>query len=196
MSSGRQSTNRDALLEGALRCLQEQGYARTTARDIVAASGANLGAIGYHYGSTERLLNQALLIGFERWFAELTQAARLAADGGQSLALIAGELPRTFQRNRPLVRSLIEALAQSDQSPEIRAGLVDCYERGRELVIDLLGPSAPAEPQARLLASLLLAVFDGLLIQWLVDPDHAPTEEELSRTFAAFSGTRQEAPRS
>jgi AcrR family transcriptional regulator len=37
------------------------GYARTTARDIVAASGTNLASIGYHYGSTQALLNAAVV---------------------------------------------------------------------------------------------------------------------------------------
>src|SRR5690242_21154874 len=52
--------HRDALLAGARKCLYEKGYARTTARDIVAASGTNLASIGYHYGSKEALLNLAL----------------------------------------------------------------------------------------------------------------------------------------
>lgn len=183
-------TNRDALLEGALECLQRQGYARTTARDIVAASGANLGAIGYHYGSTERLLNEALLAGFERWYAELVAATERASSEEQPLPVIAAELSRTFARNRPLVRSFIEALAQSDQSPEVRAGLVACYERGRELVGGLVAPIAPDEPRQRLYASLLLAVFDGLLIQWLVDPEHAPSERELVSEFSGIGTGR------
>jgi AcrR family transcriptional regulator len=193
MSGDRRTTNRDALLEGALRCLQEQGYARTTARDIVAASGANLGSIGYHYGSTERLLNQALLTGFYRWYAEIARTADQAALEEQPLLVIVCELPKTFQRNRPLVRSFIEALAQSDQSPEVRAGLVDCYEYGRELVAGLLAPIAPPGPRTRLLSSLLLALYDGLLIQWLVDPERAPTEEDLAGVFPAFATFLQQA---
>ena len=53
--------HKDDLLDGAKRCLYEKGYARTTARDIVAASGTNLASIGYHYGSKENLLNAALM---------------------------------------------------------------------------------------------------------------------------------------
>ena len=49
--------NREALLEGAKHCLYEKGYARTTARDISTAAGTSLAAIGYHYRSTEALLN-------------------------------------------------------------------------------------------------------------------------------------------
>jgi AcrR family transcriptional regulator len=175
----RPANNREALLEGALRCLQDQGYARTTARDIVAASGTNLGAIGYHFGSTERLLNRALLEGFERWFAELAQAAAEASDDAQPLVAVTLALPTTFERHRPLVRALVEAFAQADHSEEIRVGLVDAYERGRDLTVGLLIPEGTDEAHARVLASLLIAIFDGLLIQWLVDPEHAPTGEQL-----------------
>ena len=52
--------HREALLDGARRCLLERGYARTTARDLVAASGTNLASIGYHFGSKEALLNGAM----------------------------------------------------------------------------------------------------------------------------------------
>ena len=54
-------SHREDLLAGAVQCLREKGYAHTTARDIVAASGTNLASIGYHYGSTKALLNAAVL---------------------------------------------------------------------------------------------------------------------------------------
>ncbi len=183
----RTNTNRDALLEGALLCLQERGYARTTARDIVAASGTNLGAIGYHYGSTEALLNRALLEGFERWFAEFTQAATQASHENQSLVTVAVDLHATFESQRPLVRALFEAIAQADQSEEIRAGLIEAYRRGRDLTVDVFELTTIDGPHARVLASLLIAVFDGLLIQWLIDPENSPTGEDLRGASIALT---------
>ena len=53
--------NREALLDAAKRCLFEKGYANTTARDIATSAGTSLAAIGYHYGSTEALLNAAMI---------------------------------------------------------------------------------------------------------------------------------------
>ena len=53
--------HREDLLEGAKRCLIERGYSRTTARDIVEASHTNLGSIGYHYGTKDKLLLQAMV---------------------------------------------------------------------------------------------------------------------------------------
>src|SRR5215207_7649078 len=65
--------HREALLEGAIRCIHEQGYARTTARDLVAASGTNLASIGYHFGSKEALLNAAIAESFEEWMGTIRE---------------------------------------------------------------------------------------------------------------------------
>ena len=72
--------HREALLEGARRCLEEKGYARTTARDLVAASGTNLASIGYHFGSKEALLNAAMIEAIEEWGAELQHALAVDID--------------------------------------------------------------------------------------------------------------------
>ena len=72
--------HREDLLAGAVRCLREKGYARTTARDIVAASGTNLASIGYHYGSTQALLNAAVFKAMEDFGAEIGQV--MQADAG------------------------------------------------------------------------------------------------------------------
>src|SRR5437588_1514213 len=61
-----QPSHREQLVKGAIRCLQTKGYARTTSRHIPAASGANLASIGYHFGSKEALLNEAMIRIFKR----------------------------------------------------------------------------------------------------------------------------------
>ncbi|GAB3818361.1 TetR family transcriptional regulator [Micromonospora zhanjiangensis] len=59
--------NREDLLAGAKQCLMEKGYARTTARDIAAAAGTSLAAIGYHFRTTQALLNAALFEAMAEW---------------------------------------------------------------------------------------------------------------------------------
>src|ERR687891_1071084 len=73
--------NREALLAGAKRCIVEKGYAHTTARDIVAASGTNLASIGYHFGSKDALLDAAILDWFNDWDGDVEAALRDQHDG-------------------------------------------------------------------------------------------------------------------
>ena len=78
--------HREDLLVGAVRCLREKGYAHTTARDIVAASGTNLASIGYHYGSTKALLNAAVITAMEDFGAEMAKAIGRAV--GRSVKVV------------------------------------------------------------------------------------------------------------
>ena len=70
-----QISHRDQLLEGAIQCLRTKGYARTTARDIASAANGNLASIGYHFGSKEALLNEAIMRACEEWTTRLGEAA-------------------------------------------------------------------------------------------------------------------------
>jgi AcrR family transcriptional regulator len=63
--------NREDLPAGALACLKDKGWARTTVRDIAAAAGVNHAAIGYHFGSREALLTSAFVQAMEEWGAEI-----------------------------------------------------------------------------------------------------------------------------
>ena len=80
-----QPSHRDQLIKGAIKCLQTKGYAHTTARDIASASGANLASIGYHFGSKEALLNEAITRTCDEWTTRLGQAA-FAGDSESPLA--------------------------------------------------------------------------------------------------------------
>lgn len=175
--------HREALLSGARRCLQERGYARTTARDLVAASGTNLGSIGYHFGSKEALLNEAIAVAFEEWTDELVDMA-FADPEATPMQRVRSSWIRmvdSFEDNRALLVAFVEALAQAERSPELRVQLAACYERLRTTIATMIETSNPAldAATARLVASYHIAVCDGLIVQWLLDPSRAPQGREL-----------------
>lgn len=185
--------HREDLLAGARRCLEERGYARTTARDLVAASGTNLASIGYHFGSKEALLNEAISASFEEW-AERVRALALAAvpadrSGDPALLLMASwnAIRASFGEYRGLSVAFIEALAQAERQPELRTQLAATYQRSRDQVAAMITEllSSLDGPQAAALASLEIALCDGLLIQWLLDPDATPSGEQLVDAITA-----------
>ena len=185
-------SNRDALLRGAKECLRTKGYARTTARDLVAASGANLSSIGYHFGSKEALLAEAFDEVFMEWTAQLTAAAT-GAPAANALERMA-ESWRQFLAQMPqhesMLLAFIESIGPSVRSPELREKLADHYQRTRELVADSvresIGEVDGADPET--IASWLIAVHDGFVLQFLVDPARTPTGEQLTTALGAALG--------
>ena len=83
--------HREDLLAGARRCLEKRGYARTTARDLVAESGTNLASIGYHFGSKEALLNEAIGESFQEWAERVRELALSIEPRGEPVSELASE---------------------------------------------------------------------------------------------------------
>jgi len=184
--------HREDLLRAARQCLEDKGYARTTARDLVAVSGTNLASIGYHFGSKEALLNQAIVDAFEEWSDQVVDISLEGREQAPLDAMAASwvEMVESFGPNRSLLVAFVEALAQAERSPELRDQLAAHYQRCRETiaraVASSVGEAEGMDPEA--VASFLMAVCDGLILQWLLDPEATPTGEELVASLGAALG--------
>jgi AcrR family transcriptional regulator len=191
--------HRELLLDGAKRCIYEKGYAQTTARDIVAASGTNLGSIGYHYGSTEALLTAALMEAIEDWSDELERA--LAADphtGGTPVERFEATWARIFEsfsRHRQLWAASFDAFSLIERLPEVRAVFAEGMQQARPGLAALFGgveESTIDERTSRTVGALYHALMSGVMVQWLVDPDHAPSARDLADGLRAIAASAME----
>lgn len=187
--------NREALLSGAKSCLLEKGYARTTARDIAEAAGVSLAAIGYHFRSKEALLTEALMLAIEDWDKDFHKAldAVACADVNtvQRFEAIWAQLIKTFETHRPLWVANFELFSQIDHLPEIRRVLGDSLQQARIGLAALFlnkEESTIDDQTARTAGGFYHALLSGLISQFLIDPDHALSAQDLSealRTIAA-----------
>ncbi|QYN35109.1 TetR/AcrR family transcriptional regulator [Pseudonocardia sp. DSM 110487] len=181
--------NREDLLAGAITCLKEKGWARTTVRDIAAAAGVSHAAIGYHYGSREALLTAALIQAIDEWGSEIDSAvsARSLADGYETFW---DETVRSYATHLPMWRATIDALLQAEHNPALRAQLSDGQRQGREgIAAGLLGieESAVTDEQARTIGAVQSALISGVLMQHLLDPDTAPSGAEVVAGLRALA---------
>src|SRR5271154_2528623 len=55
----RRAATRTALLDAAIDCLAEEGYAKTTTRRIAQRAGVTPGALQHHFATRAELLGQA-----------------------------------------------------------------------------------------------------------------------------------------
>ncbi|MEU4542166.1 TetR/AcrR family transcriptional regulator [Nonomuraea dietziae] len=185
--------NREDLLKGAKRCLVEKGYTRTTARDIANASGVSLAGIGYHFGSKEALLNEALFDSMKEWGDSLEAALKGDLDPEASpMERFEAAWKRvidTFDQLRPLWATQFEILGQIDHLPEMREHLTAGVEAARLGLAEIFSEIDPeAEPErARVLGSFYQAMLTGLLAQWLLDPATAPSAHDVAEAMRLLS---------
>ncbi|WNI29047.1 TetR/AcrR family transcriptional regulator [Streptomyces sp. ITFR-6] len=193
--------HREDLLEGAKRCLLEKGYARTTARDIVAASGTNLASIGYHYGSKEALLNLAFIKVTEEWGDVLTKEND---EAGQEASADVPPAPLdqfretwervigSYEQTRSVWQLQMEVISRIDSDPELQKALAGPQREGRDgLAENMLGIDPEAEPEKARVAGLFCqALLAGVMVQWLMDSESAPSAQDLTDGLKAILAGR------
>ncbi|MET7423907.1 TetR/AcrR family transcriptional regulator [Dactylosporangium sp. NPDC005555] len=159
--------NKEKLLDGALQCLLDKGYARTTARDVASAAGVSLAAIGYHFGTTDALLNAALDQALEAWGGALEAAL---VDDGDALLGPAARFEAIWTRiiasveAQPALWKLqFEVVAQLAVLPELHERWQHSLAQAQEGLAALFG-GGPGT------GALYQAMLTGVVVQHLLAP--------------------------
>ncbi|WP_410576118.1 TetR/AcrR family transcriptional regulator [Amycolatopsis sp. lyj-108] len=178
--------NREDLMAGAIQCLKEKGWSRTTVRDIAAAAGVSHAAIGYHFGSREALLLTAFSQAMDEWGREVQREMMSAVDPHAS----ADEQYRaswramidSYGRNRQLWIASVEAFVQSEHHPELRKQLAAAQREGRRgMAAGILGidEDTLTEADERRIGAVATALNSGVMLQHMLAPENAPSAEEV-----------------
>lgn len=182
---------REDLLEAAKTCLAERGYARTTVRDIVAASGTNLAAINYHFGTRDALLNQAMMESSGAAVHQILDSLPDDPDDGTArLEAFLDALIGSFRQNPGLWSANMESLAQALHSTELRAEISAAQDRARH-ALARFGQADTDDAVGAVLHTLIC----GLLVQWVIDPDGVPAPEQLTAGLRALTDRLAAPPR-
>jgi AcrR family transcriptional regulator len=183
-----------ALLDAAKQLVGERGYAGASVRDLAAAAGANVAAVNYHFGSREKLLNQAVLEQFLEWSDRVAEVeVDPDAEPLSQLAARARQMIDGLPAAQPAFVVFLEALLQATRSPELRGQLREHYAEQRERAMRSIAASTSGRDLPvrfkEVLASYVLAVVDGLQLQALLDPDAIPSGEELAVLYEGLAAS-------
>jgi AcrR family transcriptional regulator len=163
---------REQILRAALSCFGEKGYHAATMDDLVRASGLSKGSLYWHFRSKEEvflgLFDSFAAVLYGEWDA----AAQSGADALDVLRRECELAVEVLSADRLFLLAWAEFLnhpAARERMGQIyataRSKLTTIIERGREA--GSLRPGPPAEQ----IAGALVGAVEGLLLQWLVDPE-------------------------
>ena len=102
---------------------------------------------------------------------------------------------------RPVVLAYLEAAALAGRNRDVRAAMAVLHVEVRgalaaaiEAVFGERGAETTLDPVV--LASFMMAAFDGLMVQWVADPEAPLTPRELFGSFQAAMALGAPDPRS
>ncbi|MFE3759414.1 TetR/AcrR family transcriptional regulator [Nocardia tengchongensis] len=168
--------NREDLLTGARKAVLERGLAKVTARDIATAAGVSLAAIGYHFGSKDQLVTEAITMGIGTELGDGMEAAiRDAGEGHtlwESLAATWNGFVDVIQNNHDGLLLSTENGLQIARDPAQQVFMAEASAVAHRDIAEIVAsvhPNLSAE-QAAAVAKLLFVLFQGMAIQMLIAP--------------------------
>lgn len=173
---------RDALLDATERVIAKHGFRGLTYRRVAAEAGLTHGLVTYHFGTLDALVHAAL----ERASRHAVQAARVESDSGR-LEDFAADLPRLAAEEPDAQAFQFELALEARRRPELSDDVRTQYDEFFAVTaraLDRMG----IEPDP-MLARLVFAALDGIMLQQLVLEDDGRGEElvgELQRVLAAL----------
>jgi AcrR family transcriptional regulator len=187
------------LIEAATRVIAREGVAAATTRRIAAEAGVPHGLVHYWFTGKDELLDEVVQ-GMLRQLEAATgePAARPELDAAEDFAQrfrSAFELIEGDDRGRQI--ALFELTTWSLRSPEYRHVARAQYAAYRATAESVTGPwladhgvELPTSPQV--FAQFVSALFDGVNLAWLADPDGINAQEIFDFVGAALARYAQD----
>ncbi|GAB4585927.1 TetR/AcrR family transcriptional regulator [Nocardia sp. IFM 10818] len=182
-------------MTGARKAILDRGLAKVTARDIATAAGVSLAAIGYHFGSKDRLVTEALTEGVGGAIGDDMDAViKDAGEGhtlGEALADTWNGLIDVALRNHEALLLSIENGIRIARDPESQGFMAEATGHA---YADLAAAVREAHPdlsdeQARAVGKLFYVLFQGMAVQSLIAPAAELFDgDDLVRAVAAVRG--------
>ncbi|MDO3410029.1 TetR/AcrR family transcriptional regulator [Saccharibacillus sp. CPCC 101409] len=169
----KENPRKKQIVEAAARAVANRGYDHASIKEIAAEAGlAAPGLIHYYFKTKEEILREVLLQS-ARQYAEEMDGLRGEASPelfGPKGRRRAGETPG---HEPEWYKLRYELFAQGLRNPELSAGVGGLMEIGRGGISGVLDSALHGleEAEREALSAILLACFDGLALQKLLQPE-------------------------
>jgi AcrR family transcriptional regulator len=169
------------IVSAAQRCLARDGYANISIKDIAHEAGVAPGLIHYYFDSKEDLLIAAVRETAVRYREEFFGQLRNDGDPRAGLTTAIEWAGRKLKEDPAWFLLIMELYNLSLHDEKVRVELISMLREERALVTEAVSAILATTPEqlgvsAELLGTLILAVFDGVIIHTLIDPAVDPIE--------------------
>jgi AcrR family transcriptional regulator len=181
-SVGQRDTGaRERILQAAVKVLAEQGFEATSTKEVARAASVAGGLVHYYFPSKEDLLMAVARHASDQHVLEMAPIRTKLKPEDIGRAALAHTRKRIEDRPE-LYRLRFDLFALGLRNKALRKDVAELLRTGRYWIGDALEKVKQRPKKEReALAAISLAVFDGLALQSMLDP-----ELDLAAAFATF----------
>ena len=164
------------ILDAAYQVFSQKGFHLTTVADVASKAGVSYGIVYHYYRNKEELFWAV----FENWTSEYisNQAASeefiSAATATDQLKIFAADAVQLMTESTEFLPVQMEFWSLIARHDQIRERFRQLFDALRSPLINIIQGGIDngefRQADTEILASLALAAYDGLVLQWITDP--------------------------
>jgi AcrR family transcriptional regulator len=171
----RSSTTRARLLEAAVECLDERGFAGTTTTEIAQRAGVSRGAQLHHYPTKRELVAAAIEHVLDRRLAEFRDGFSKRKGGADFAARMEEAVELLWSlTDGSTFYAWLELLVASRTDPQLHASMKAIADRFEQGVLEAFHEAFPElrdDPVLDTAPWFTLAACQGFALDRILDPD-------------------------
>lgn len=184
---------RQVLIDAAIHCITDNGYAATGVRDICARAGVSPGLLRHYFDSKDDLIAQAFRQAVDQFIADICEAS--SGEGDDPRHKLRAFVDACFdgQISRDYLATILAFWSELRLQPRMRVLVTELFEAYRNALIDVIEDVARIEGNADevdaiLVAISLTALIDGLWLEMSLNPSGFDTEDARLACFGLLDG--------
>jgi AcrR family transcriptional regulator len=183
---------RNYILEVTRKLFAQPGFRGVTLDQIAEETGTAKSSILWHFGTKEHLLLEVLDGIMRELEANYRQIHPENLPLEKKLRLLIQDYVRLMEQYPELGTVFFGMLFDAELINTIRGRAKEMYREYRELILHHLTDSGV--PATEHLAAAMTALFDGLFIQWYLDPEGVDMQKVLESVVIALEALASQGP--
>ncbi|MCP4214889.1 MAG: TetR/AcrR family transcriptional regulator [bacterium] len=172
---------KEQILQAALQVFRKNGFAGATISDIATAAGIGKGTVYEYFSTKDEIINQSFSFFVRSFTAGFQAVLELELPAKERLLLIMGGFSEILETDSmELVELMFDFWSESIREHEPKGFIFKemrlFYETYRGIFVDLILAGMTEGDftkniNPRSVASMLIGMLDGLLVQWVLDKE-------------------------
>jgi AcrR family transcriptional regulator len=161
---------REEIIWALFDCLVTSGHEKITIKQIAARASLPHGVIHYYFEKKDDIVTALVTSLTGTYKALFEEAVKSVADPTERLTRMLDYLVEAFVFDRNLNRVFYNLVQMGFERRDVNGPLRRMLEAYRG-TMKIVFKSAGAGKESALLSFLLVALIEGLALQWMIDPD-------------------------
>lgn len=174
---------RSQIIQAFYRCVTSQGLAKTSLRAIAREAGVQPSSLHHYFKDRDEMIEEMVAVYTDRFFHGFLEEMARYEDATERLDKAVEFLFSPAMINEEATSFFYDCCAEAKNNPRVRQSLAKLFRRFRQTILEYFSNLAiqsgldPGEIQD--IATLIIAVHEGIELQWHMSPEDVSLERSL-----------------